>query len=501
LRDKYSRARHAYSTDTASSGHATMARYTQYVLQMFGDIIITNRNDMTNFIILSTNRIKAMRILFFIWIYIIPTILYGQKDTARFFEPSQIKADIDTLIANLKDIHPTFLSHYINNGLKNKIDSIKNSIKYPLSSLDFFRIMQPIISIDGHTTLTYTGEIYPKIDNPLFPFKVVIYNNLLYVKENLSDNKSVLKGAIIEKLNGIPSNTIIKNLIRYMPGEKESYKTKSLENQFHIFYGLVYGSFPEFNISVNKTDLKVAGAKWADFQEPSKPKFELRFYDSDIAYIYKRSFKPPKDFISFMDSAFRVISEKQINYLIIDNLRGGGLTDLADSLMSYFTDKPYCMFEKKMTKISPLTKDFVDGKKSEGYLKDGYFIQEFPTHSAFRNNRFTSLTYILAGPLSYSTGTCFPASTQCYHAAFIVGEETGQPLLSNGDQDKFTLPNTKIVCITALAIIYMPCNNNNTEKGVFPDFYVTPSLNDLLNDRDYTLEYTLKLIREKKSRK
>jgi hypothetical protein len=431
----------------------------------------------------------------------IPTILYGQKDTAQIFEPSLIKADIDSLVSNLKDIHPTFLSYYQENNLQNKIDSIKSHINKPLSSLDLFRMMQPVICIDGHTTLTYNGDVYPKIVNPFFPFKVIIYNNELYVKENLSDNKSVSKGAVIDEINGVSSNIIINNLIRYLPGEKESYKTKSLENQFHIFYRLVYGSFPEFYISINRTELKLKGAQWDAFQESTKPKFELRFYGNDIAYIYKRSFKPPKDFMCFMDSAFSVIAEKNTKYLIIDDLIGGGMTDLADSLMAYLTNKPYCMFEKKMTKISPLTKDFIDGKQSEGYLKDGYFIQEFPNHSPVRNNRFSGTTYILTGPLSYSTGTCFPASAKCYHSAFIVGEETGQPLLSNGDLNRFILANTQLTCFTSLSKIYMPCNNNDSLKGVLPDYSVTPSLNDLLNDKDYTLEYALKLIREKKKNK
>lgn len=431
---------------------------------------------------------------------IIPTILFGQKDTIQLFEPYQIKPDIDTLIYKLIEVHPTFKDYYLENDIASKIDSIKNSIQQPISALDLFRIMQPIISIDGHTTLTYNGEVYPKLDNPFLPFKVVIYNNNLYVKENLSDIKTISKGSIIETINGIPAKTIIKNLTRYLPGEKESYKTKSLENGFHIYYRLVYGSFSDFNITVNKTEFKLKGAKWSDFQEPSKPKFELRFYHNDIAYIYKRSFKPPKDFIYFMDSAFNVISQKQIKYLIIDNLRGGGMTDLADTLMAYFASKSYCMFEKKMTKISPLTKDFIESKKSEGYVENDYFVQEFSTHNS-RPNRFTGSVYILTGPLSYSTGTCFPAAAKCYHNASIVGEETGQPLLSNGDLNRFTLTNTKLTCYTSLSIIHMPCNNNDIIKGVLPDYYVTPTLDDLLNDKDYTLEYTLKLIRERKENK
>lgn len=399
------------------------------------------------------------------------------------------------------DIHPSFLDHYKTNNTKSKIDSIKNTINNPMSALEFFRLMQPIVTIDGHTSLNYTGPICTNEDNPLFPFKVVIYKNSLYIKENLSTNETLVKGSIIEKINGVSSNEIIRNLIRYIPGEKDSYKAKRLEKDFHIYMALVYGSFSDFRITVNKTELILKGAKWDTFQGSSKPKFELRFYDDDIAYIYKRMFMPPEDFLHFMDSAFKSISEKQINYLIIDNLSGGGLTDLGDSLMSYITDKPYGMLEKKMTKISSLTKEFIEDKKTEGYIQDGYFIQEYSKHSSVRKDRFTGSTYILIGPLSYSTATSFSSAARCYQSAIMVGEETGQPLISNGDRNQFMLPETKMFCITALSKVYMPCHNNDEVNGVFPDYTLTPTIDELLMDKEYTLEYTLKLIRENKEKK
>jgi C-terminal processing protease CtpA/Prc len=441
---------------------------------------------------------KAIRNISILWIMIIQVALFGQKENTQLFEPTIIKADIDTLIIKLMDVHPTFLNHYKATNLKSKIDSIKMSITNPMSSLDFFRIMQPIVAIDGHTTLRHTGGLCHNEESPLFPFKVIIINNSLYIKENLSKNEALVKGSIIEKINGVLIEKTLRNLIRYIPGEKESYKIKKLEKDFHIYLALVYGSFSDFTITVNKSELKLKGARWDDFKGESKPKFELRFYDDDIAYIYKRMFMPPKDFLHFMDSAFTVISEKQINHLIIDNLRGGGLTDLADSLMSYFTDKPYNLIEKKMTKISSLTKEFIESKKAEGHIKDGYFIEEYLKHGSERKNRFSGSTYILTGPLSYSTGTCFPAAAKCNQTAFIVGEESGQPLLSNGDQNQFMLSGTKMFCITALSKVYMPGHNNDEVSGVLPDYSVTPTINDLLNDKEHTLEYTLKLIRENK---
>jgi len=443
---------------------------------------------------------KNRRKTLILWILIIPAVFFGQNDTEQLFEPGQIKADIDTLISKMKDIHPTFLSHFEDNNLQARIDSILNNINNPMSVLDFYRIMQPMVSIDGHTSLLYNGPLYDNEEKPLFPFRVIIFNNELHIKENLSENETLVKGTVIEKINGVSSGDIIRNLIRYIPGEKESYKTKRLEKDFHIYMALVYGSFSDFEITVNETEFKLKGVGWGDFQEPSKPKFELRFYDDDIAYINKKMFMPPKDFIHFMDSAFTVISGKQINYVIIDNLGGSGLSDLADSLMSYFTSEPYCMIEKKMTKISPLTEEFIENKKTEGIIQDGYFIQEYPEHNADRENRFSGLTYILTGPLSYSTGTCFSAAAKCFQNAIIVGEESGQPLLSNGDRNQFTLPETKMVCVTALSSVYLPCNNNDQIRGVLPDFNITPTLDDLLNDREYTLEYTLKLISENKNK-
>jgi len=129
----------------------------------------------------------------------IPIFLFGQKNTAQLYEPSLIKADIDTLISKMKDCHPTFWSYYQENRIQSKIDSLKNTIKSPMSALDLFRIMQPIISIDGHTTLNYTGEIYPKMDNPFFPFKVVIDCNRLYVKENLRVINQFQKGRLLRR--------------------------------------------------------------------------------------------------------------------------------------------------------------------------------------------------------------------------------------------------------------------------------------------------------------
>ena len=73
-----------------------------------------------------------MKKLFTICILLNPIVLWGQDNTAKLFETTLIKADIDTLVSKLKEYHPTFLVHYQENNLQNKIDSIKK--KEPLNT-------------------------------------------------------------------------------------------------------------------------------------------------------------------------------------------------------------------------------------------------------------------------------------------------------------------------------------------------------------------------------
>jgi len=70
-----------------------------------------------------------MKKLLFICVFINATVLYGQNVSAQLFEPTLIKADVDTLISKMKAYHPTFLDYYQDNKIQTKIDSIKKMIR------------------------------------------------------------------------------------------------------------------------------------------------------------------------------------------------------------------------------------------------------------------------------------------------------------------------------------------------------------------------------------
>jgi C-terminal processing protease CtpA/Prc len=440
---------------------------------------------------------KAILILLFLQLAICS---FSQQKESTLLQPQQVAQDIDTLITVLRQIHPTFSDYYEKNAINEKIEAFKTSLKGPIRPIDLFRFIQPIITIDGHTSLTSIGK-NPNFEECLFPFRVLIYGGELYIKENLSENTAIPDGAIIESINGIPTKKILDELYRFIPGEKVSYKTSKLSREFHTYFWIIYGPSAEFTLKIkdSSNEYQVGSARDKQFQL-QKPKFELKFFDKNIAYIYYSKFGPPRDFVHFMDSSFAVIKGRNIKYLIIDNIKnGGGLSDLGDTLASYFTDKTYLKFEKKESKLGPFILESIEKQKPKGRIEGDYFVYDRETVvPQKRKNKFTGLTFIMCSRNSYSSATFFPAGAKCSGTAYIVGEETGQPLLSNGDISPFRLPHSKITGVSALSTYYMPCNNNDRECGLKPDFEVSPTLNDLLTDKNYILDFTLELIRTKK---
>ena len=58
-----------------------------------------------------------MKIKLLLSFLIVSSVIFGQNDTIPLFEPQRIKADIDTLIHKLIEVHPTYQSFYTKNGI------------------------------------------------------------------------------------------------------------------------------------------------------------------------------------------------------------------------------------------------------------------------------------------------------------------------------------------------------------------------------------------------
>lgn len=437
------------------------------------------------------------------WSFIYCSVIFSQDNSPTLFQPEEIIEDIDYLLGSLDSIHPTFHQYLSDDSYTEKIDSTKKSIHQPLTKHEFFKIIQPLIAVDAHTSLRFEGKIYPEIEAPLFPFRIIIHNNQMYVKENLTANKEIKKGMIIESINGLQTIEIIDRLSRYIPRDGLKIRTYKLADEFYKYYQLVYGNFKEFNLVINdhekRSEIHVPGTKFENFISESKPQFEFKMLENSVAYLYIDRFRKPDFFVTYIDSVFSVLQQNKVEYLIIDKRSGGGFPSLVDSLLSYLTDKSYQQIEKKAVKISSASQDYINENKSNGIIEYGYLVIDYkPVFPIKRENRFKGKTIILINKKTSSAATFFAAAIKCNHIAILVGTEAAQPMISNGDVTKFRLPNTQLACYSSMSTYYLPCAENRNDS-VKPDYEVKLNIEDLLNNTDKYLDYVLEIINKEKN--
>ena len=437
-----------------------------------------------------------------VWFFINCSIVFSQDNSPVRFQPEEIVDDIDCLIGSLCSIHPTFPRHLSDDSYKAKIDSIKTSINQPLTKHEFFKIMQPLIAVDTHTSLRFDGKIYPEIEAPLFPFRIIIHNNQMYIKENLSANKQIKKGMLIESINGLPTPEIIDQLSMYIPRDGSKIRYYKIADEFYNYYQLVYGNFKEFNLIINdqgkRSEIQVPGIKFENYRTESKPQFEYKMLKNSIAYLSIDRFRKPDFFVTYIDSIFSVLQQNKTEYLIIDKRSGGGFQSLVDSLLSYLTEKSYQQIDKKAVKISPANQGYIKENKSKGVIEDGYLVINYePVSPVKRENMFKGKIFMLINNKTSSAATYFAAAVKCNHIATLVGKEAAQPLIGNGDITKFRLPNTKLACYSSMSTYYLP-GAENWNDSVKPDYEVTLNIEDLLNDTDKYMDCVLELINKDK---
>jgi hypothetical protein len=369
-----------------------------------------------------------------------------------------------------------------------------------MTSHDLFRLLQPLVALDGHTTLQFMGAINPDVANPLLPFEAIVHDNRLYIKNNLSDHPLLGKGTEVIAINGKAFRDILTEMIPYLPGERIENKVRKLRNEaFPNWYRLVNGNFEHFVVEFASPDgiqtATVEGAHWKQFPRYEDVFLKLSFPESGIACLKVDRFRRPDDFLHYIDSSFTEIQNRQIEHLIIDVTEGGGFSNLADSLLSFITDKPFCNIKIRKIRISRETKDFIEGLKEEGVQEGAYFVlSKKPEDPVKRSNRFNGKVYVLTSPRTYSTSTMFAAMAKCYSDAIIVGEETGMPLISNGDITRKKLTHSGMNIYSSMSVYYLPCAENEHD-GVKPDIELIMSLEDLLNGTNRYLEYTIDSIK------
>ena len=446
----------------------------------------------------------------------------------RKVPPKDLKEDIDFFVATLEDVHPNPYHTISKSDFYKKVDELKTNISIPMDRQEFFIAFAPLVASlqEGHTdVIPPMGALegYKKRGGKFFPFTIDIRDSKIFVDKNLSNSNVIDQGQEILAINSIQSDSILAKLKRCISASNSHYLENKVEQKFSSDLYFILGIKSPYQVTLKDKTYKINGVHWdtlksrEDRLEPkiSQKALDYRKLNNETGLLVISSFTvDTEEYMSFIKESFKKIGESAIEHLIIDvSGNGGGDSDLADSLVAYFSAKPvksigvtnwkrskqyykhlkrYAKWHARWLPLSIIKKN--NSSMGEyARLKKGEIltIEHLENNYSLPDNYFDGDVYVLSGPRTFSSAVIFLTIIKDYKLGTIVGKESGGNANHYGELYPFALPNSKLWLHTSTKHFLRP-GGKEGNGGVKPDVYVNAQSNSQLVDE------TLKLINNSK---
>ncbi|WP_080056690.1 S41 family peptidase [Spirosoma aerolatum] len=457
-------------------------------------------------------------------------VLFRLPVLAQLLSPEQLQTDFARFRTALAEAHPEMYRY----TPKPRFDSLfavtAAQLNRPMTQQAFYVTMVPLLVAlrDGHIKWIVSGrdEHYPFATDKLFPLRLYFLGDKAWVVGNYS-TESVPGGAEVISINGKSMATIIQALLPNMTfadGDRIGGKLEDLNHYFSGYYATFIGAPDRFEVAyqsgtqtktvtlapVTEQTIKTYAEQHKD--KTQKP-FRLTFSGERTAVMTIERFwseKNEQNFRQFLSESFHEIKRQGVQHLVLD-LRNneGGEESWGVELYSYLASQPFRYYDhirvrqKKRfsfpawsSKLYRMARFIVVKKRSDGYV--------FTHHRGLRTTKpkadaYAGKLYVLLNGNSFSVTTELSARIHADKRAVFIGQESGggYKVNSSGIFAITQLPNSKI----DLGIGMFGFNMANvsgypyTDRGIIPDHLVEPTIEDILQQRDRILDYTLNHIR------
>lgn len=485
------------------------------------------------------------------------------EQRASCIPPDQLKEDVDYAYAKLQQMHPQLYWYIPRQELKHKFDSLKQTLNEPLTPLQFYFKLQPVIAgiREGHLSLRiprkkFTKKEIKKLENQkgLFSrFEYYISNDQMYIIQNNDSIEDIQPGTEILSINNVPISNYIKKYRSLISsdGYNTTFQPYFLKDLFFNYYTAENGLADKATIETlykgekHTYTLNREFKSDTDFEKDKEMKkrtqekklndyvaasnsynrsFKFLDKDSAIAYIKVKSFS--REFSDeFYKKTFSKIKSAKSRYLIIDvrNNYGGSLYEI-NNLYSYLADKPFTLIKPSQVtsrdiplrtnyfrKSDPLEFAFKSiaypsyffAQAFSTYKKDGKVFYKMKADKPTKPNKeaFNGKVFVLINGGSFSASSIITAKLKNDKRATLVGEETGGA--NDGTVAGFysyqKLPNSEIRFPIGLLLVQPNINFSDSKKGVVPDVFVHESMQDIIEKKDPQLDWIRNEISQEKS--
>ncbi|MBP9104086.1 MAG: peptidase S41 [Chitinophagaceae bacterium] len=470
------------------------------------------------------------------------------------FSPQELQKDYTIYQSVLESHHPGLywytskdsMDHYFNWGR----EQLKDSMTEP----QFKKILNYVTAqINcGHTTVRSSKAFNSYLDTTrlgkMFPLTMKVWDEAMVVTGNLNRRDSILtRGTVITKINGRTKDELVDTMFANIStdGYNRTHKYQTLSNRG--FFGSIYTNL--FGISdtytfdyidstgQSKTITIPAYKAIRDTSQrtgirpfrptlPQPSKKERRRQAADNVRLLKidtasqtammdlASFGKGYELKKFFKNSFKALQKNNIKYLIIDvrSNGGGSVTNstfisrfiaaqqfkISDSLYAIKKGGPYQRYIQNHfwnnLFITFLTKKKKDGNYHFGFFERHYFKPK-------KSHHFDGKVYVLTGGNSFSATTLFVNSIIKQENVIVVGEETGGGAYGNSAWliPDVKLPETGLRFRLPLFRLVTDKNIPKNGRGVQPEVFTPPTVEDVKKGTDYKLDKALELINKDKA--
>lgn len=401
-------------------------------------------------------------------------------------------ADIEFMVDYIHGTHPDMFAEYPEEDFRSQVEEVKAALPDSIGLLEFYKragTLAPLLG-DGHTGLGAERLFTQMEDREVFPYyaKLDPQRSWIFLPET---------GWEVISVNGIPSKTIVENMIRYASGESPAFRMVRIEGHFPYYMKMLYPA-KKYRITyriagsekvLTETVYPVVvdpptGKSLSRYDAPTPYSYSIR-EDISTAILEFNSFHDTEKFSALLEEMFAEMDGKSIENLIIDLRRnGGGNSELGDELFQYISPVPFAQYGDVTVRISPnlhAAYPGIDGADSVYHYKtsgdDLQGLRDNPLRYAGKGN-----VYLLTSSGTFSSATDFAWAFQYFGMGTIVGEETGGHIVCFGDVIGTDLPHSGLRVFCSWKKFYGYGATEENTHPVMPD-YPVPS--------DQALEFTI----------
>lgn len=457
--------------------------------------------------------------------------LFAQKAFTKKYTPDQSLRVINKAARALESSQPGAYRYHSRAEFKQYLDSVKATVKEPMTELELYRKLKPVVTRIGclHTDLISAANYKGWLDRSpnLLPMQVYCEGSRAFVVKNYSNNKAIVPGDEILSINGRNMQEVVQTLLATIPsdGYNQTMKYLALYHMFPTWYRSMIEVADSFSVKVKHHSSEViyvipavkkkeiAGNGFlTELHYPKQLEYRL---DNNTGFLTIHSFansaikRGNQHFREFIDKTFEELNAKGVPNLVVDLRYNTGGSDVnAAYFSSFFFDKPYRYWDrievteqvagqiKGLAGIwyrKPVKKDTAWLWQKAKTVRDFDFVDvQQPAPHAYKGK-----VYVLINGFCMSSCADVASVLSYNKKAVFIGAETGGGYQGNnsGIMPGVNLRPTKMVLTVPLQEYFNAVDPKiNFGKGTMPDYPVKMTVEAYVKGVDKPMEVALALI-------